>query len=402
MKSCKKNILFAFLLLISALVFAQPVETKTYGIANPEADTIAYYGNSFNTFKPFFKSFKAMVVGGKKQINILHIGDSHLQADLLTGQARKNFQSFLYGLEGGRGMVTPFMKGCPDSYKLSFSSGWTSMNILSNSDSQHKSIWGTTVYTTASNQSITIKVNYKNPIKYDFNTFRVYHSELKEGESLVVDDMNVGYSKKYNQKGGYTEFKLSDYVSEITIQINKNTSSKFYIYGFYFNNNEGGVVYNVTGTNGVAANHYNSASLFQTHLASLPTDLVIISLGTNDTYESTDNFETNLTQLINTIRNTHKDIPILLVTPSENWWHKKKPNPRMKETENIIISVAKKTDCAVMNMYQILGGAGSAQKMKQKGLMQSDYVHMTAQGYNLQGDLLYNALWRDIENNLSK
>ncbi|MCF0210043.1 MAG: hypothetical protein HUK18_01780, partial [Bacteroidales bacterium] len=114
------------------------------------------------------------------------------------------------------------------------------------------------------------------------------------------------------------------------------------------------------------------------------------------------NFETNLTQLINTIRNTHKDIPILLVTPSENWWHKKKPNPRMKETENIIISVAKKTDCAVMNMYQILGGAGSAQKMKQKGLMQSDYVHMTAQGYNLQGDLLYNALWRDIENNLSK
>lgn len=405
MRLSVKHILSIVLLSLCTLVAkAQFVDISNYSFVDKDADTIAYYGQSASNFKPFYRAFRSMIIGGQRQINIYHIGDSHLQADLFTGQVRKNIQSFMPGLSGARGMLTPFMKGGPDSYSLSYSNGWSSTSILSSSDSDNKGLWGTSVYTSSTNQSINIKVNHRNPVKYDFNTFRVYHSALNEGDNLIVDDLNVGYSKRYNVEEGYTEFNLSDYVSEIKIVIEKSSLSTFYVYGFYFDNQEGGVVYNVTGTNGVGASHYNNAKLFTPQLASLNADLVVISLGTNDTYEpgGENTFEQNLSKLISNVRKAHANIPIILVTPMENWWHKKQANPRMQATIDIIVKVAKANDCAVMDMYKVMGGKGSAKKLQQNGLMQGDYVHLTAKGYALQGDLFYNAIWNEIEKNLSK
>lgn len=406
MRFVLKNILQIFLVVFAfVMVKAQPVQINTYGVANLQADTITYYGNSFEKFSPFFKTFRSMIIGGKQQINIYHIGDSHIQADFFSGQTRKDFQSFMTGLEGSRGMVTPYTKGSPDSYSVSFSSGWKSVNILSASDSQHKSLWGTSVYTNLNNQSINIKVNNRNPIKYEFNSFRVYHSDLQAEDKIYIDDLNVAYSRQYNKEYGYTEFKLSDYITEVKIVVDKKSSDSFYIYGFYFDNKFAGVVYNATGTNGATAAHYNNnANLLTKHLSSLKANLVIISLGTNDTYESggENTFETNLTNLVSNIRKSHKDIPILLTTPTECYWHKKYPNPRMKTTVDIIKNVAKKNDCAVLDIYNILGGQGSAKKMKNNSLMQNDMVHLSVKGYGLIGDLLYNALWQEIENNLGK
>lgn len=380
---------------------SQPVNIEHYSFFNTKSDSVIFYGQSQKQFKLFVEKFIQMIRLGKSQVKILHLGDSHLQADLYTGQVRKNFQSFMTGLEGARGMITPFVKASPDSYKIIFSSSWKSINILSQTNNANLGLWGTTAYTTSTNNTIDININNKNPIKYDFNRLKVYHSDLNNGDNIIISGLEVAYQKIYNRKEGYTEFVLADYVKDVKIVITKNNSETFYLYGLYFDNDDAGVVYNVSGTNGATANSYLNAQRLMSDIAKINPDMIIISLGTNDTYEQggENTFEGNLSSLVAKIKNSTTNIPILLITPVECHWHKKKINPRQEKTIEIIENVAKSEGCLYLNMYNILGGKGSSNNLVNNALMQRDKVHLTTKGYQLEGDLLYNALWNAIEKN---
>ena len=109
------------LILGPQLVFAQLKQVCNYSFLNIESNRIAYYGNSSLGFERIYKKFSPLIKTGKGQIRILHIGDSHLQADFFSGRVRANFQSILPGLQGARGVICPYMKGCPDSYKITYS-----------------------------------------------------------------------------------------------------------------------------------------------------------------------------------------------------------------------------------------------------------------------------------------
>ena len=52
---------------------------------------------------------------------------------------------------------------------------------------------------------------------------------------------------------------------------------------------------------------------------------------------------------------------------------------------------------AYWNWYRIMGGEASSLKMLKKGLIQKDKLHLTRRGYELQGQLLYEALLNAIQ-----
>ncbi|MGZ5243917.1 MAG: hypothetical protein ACXWW0_08480, partial [Bacteroidia bacterium] len=56
----------------------------------------------------FFGKLAHLVSVGDKQINIVHIGDSHIQADFFSNRMRQMFQSYFIGGNGGRGFVFPY------------------------------------------------------------------------------------------------------------------------------------------------------------------------------------------------------------------------------------------------------------------------------------------------------
>ena len=380
------------LILGSQLGFAQLKQVGNYSFLNIESNRIAYYGNSSLQFERIYKKFSPMIKLGKGQVRILHIGDSHLQADFFSGRVRANFQSIFLGLQGARGMICPYMKGCPDSYKITYGTQWQHYNILSKEQS---TIFANTVYTTEKNASIRIAVNHRNPIKYDFDKVRIYHSPLKPQERIDIDYPSY---KKVSVEDGYTVFTLNGYTDTINISVNKTSNDTLFIHGFYFDNEDAGVVYNVTGVNSAEARHYLKIKSDES-LKTLGLDLIIISLGTNDCYEASgvESFPSNLTEFVAKIREQIPDVAILLTTPSDCWYKKKYVNKRMKEARNIIKEVAKQNNCAVWDWYEVMGGEGASSKWVDRQLMQKDRVHLTLNGYYLQGDLLFNALWSEVE-----
>lgn len=380
------------LILGSQLGFAQLKQVGNYSFLNIESNRIAYYGNSSLQFERIYKKFSPMIKLGKGQVRILHIGDSHLQADFFSGRVRANFQSIFLGLQGARGMICPYMKGCPDSYKITYGTQWQHYNILSKEQS---TIFANTVYTTEKNASIRIAVNYRNPIKYDFDKVRIYHSPLKPQERIDIDYPSY---KKVSVEDGCTVFTLNGYTDTINISVNKTSNDTLFIHGFYFDNEDAGVVYNVTGVNSAEARHYLKIKSDES-LKTLGLDLIIISLGTNDCYEASgvESFASNLTEFVAKIREQIPDVAILLTTPSDCWYKRKYVNKRMKEARNIIKEVAKQNNCAVWDWYEVMGGEGASSKWVDRQLMQKDRVHLTLNGYYLQGDLLFNALWSEVE-----
>lgn len=78
------------------------VTLDDYPFLHTEADTLINAGR----LAPFFRKLSQLERGERRRINIVHIGDSHIQADWLTGYVRTRLQE-RFG-SAGRGLVFPY------------------------------------------------------------------------------------------------------------------------------------------------------------------------------------------------------------------------------------------------------------------------------------------------------
>lgn len=80
-----------------------PVDLSELKFIHPQANMVSDPGQ----LDSFFQKLKALERGEIESVSIVHIGDSHIQADFWTGEMRKLFQS-QFG-DRGRGFVFPFV-----------------------------------------------------------------------------------------------------------------------------------------------------------------------------------------------------------------------------------------------------------------------------------------------------
>mgnify|MGYP006210915005 CR=1 FL=1 len=105
---------FFFLLLISLLCIncqGQTPDSISLEVDYLDVDTIdeVIPDNSLynaKVLKPFFEKLKLLQSTKTGKINIVHIGDSHIQADLMTNFIRKKLQEE-FG-NAGRGFIFPY------------------------------------------------------------------------------------------------------------------------------------------------------------------------------------------------------------------------------------------------------------------------------------------------------
>ena len=120
---------FFFLLLVLS---ATKVKGQTIILEDtfPNYDFIDFGANRIEQaayLQPFHQKLQELESGKRQQINILHIGDSHVQADLLTGTLRRLFQQ-QYG-NAGRGLVFFYQQAgthAPLDYQTESSQNWES------------------------------------------------------------------------------------------------------------------------------------------------------------------------------------------------------------------------------------------------------------------------------------
>lgn len=110
-------------LLVSWTIHAQPISVRA--LPNPApipaGENVLLFPDGDSAFLPFFRKMDALVFEGKEEINLVHVGGSHVQAGLLTDAIRYHLQSLAPGLAGERGFFFPFTlarTNNPPSYKV--------------------------------------------------------------------------------------------------------------------------------------------------------------------------------------------------------------------------------------------------------------------------------------------
>ncbi|MDD4395772.1 MAG: GDSL-type esterase/lipase family protein, partial [Bacteroidales bacterium] len=127
-------------------------------------------------------------------------------------------------------------------------------------------------------------------------------------------------------------------------------------------------------------------------------DLVIFGIGINDAAGKdfdTTAFENNYLQLIQRIRSVNPDCAFIFMTNNDSYkrYSRKKYSVNMNGPiiRRSFYRLAQQTGGAVWDQFDIMGGLRSMEKWRTAQLAQYDRVHFTYKGYNLMGDLFYNA-----------
>ena len=353
----------------------------------------------------FYEKLWELKTGKRDRVTIVHIGDSHIQADHLSGVVRQNLQ-LEFG-NAGRGTVFPYRAAKsnePTSYRSVASNGnWTGKRNLAINDSIPTGISGFTIATTDTNASVLLTVKDQGSLDYGFTRFTLFHSKGTGSYDIAVcDELNcrLGYfdAMKGDPMISVLEFQSPAHTVFLDCTPHDTSGKRLDIYGMLLENNQPGILYNSIGVNGAMYYHYNNSAYFLSQLAMLKPDLIIVSLGTNEAYVSrfnNDVFRTNMDSLISGLQNAMPDAQLLLTTPGDSFRRSRKgylKNPNMQVARNTIISYGTEHNLACWDLYGVMGGYGSMSKWYVAGLGAKDRLHFSQTGYELQGALFYEAM----------
>lgn len=123
-------------------------------------------------------------------------------------------------------------------------------------------------------------------------------------------------------------------------------------------------------------------------------DLVIISLGDNDTYMeqnkfNSESFKSSYEKLIDKIKKANPNVEILATTPSSSVYplNSQTPNPIKQATHDIVINIGASENVAVWDLFTKMGGVNGIKTWLDNKLM-SDGLHFTKEGYRKLGNQL--------------
>ncbi|MEA3496511.1 MAG: GDSL-type esterase/lipase family protein [Bacteroidota bacterium] len=406
----KMKYLYLFIIFVFSylVINAQdyPLEIDHYNYIHYDKNKIEFKGKSYENYLNLYKTLNSLALQGKGKINIVHIGDSHLQADYFSGELRKRLQTFIKGGLGSRGFLFPYSvakTNNPTNYKVKYTGNWERCRNVSKDNPFDLGLAGINVYTYDSIASMSFELNTKDYPQYDFNNIKLFYNT--EHCPYTIEIENDGGNKYVytNYDAGYSEFHFSKYFDSVTIKFIKldSINEPFIFYGISFENDNQGITYSTIGVNGAEVESYLKCKLFRSQLNTLNPDWIIISLGTNDAYYSKFDskvFENNYNNLLDWIDEVAPGIPILITTPGDSYRRRRYLNYNMEKAGKVLMDVAEKRDVAVWDFYNIMGGLNAISLWYHSGLTARDKLHFNKYGYLLQGDLLFNAFVKSYDN----
>ena len=343
----------------------------------------------------------ARLPGGR--VVVVHLGDSHLQADDYSGRVRQELQR-TYG-NAGRGLVFPYGVARTNgslTYTTTATGGhWHAKRVTSLPDSSLPvGVAGTTLGTADSGASFVLRLPLLRRPDYRFSQLTLLRQPgpaafdwqvLSRHEQLLgtLPGLGAGVAATLRLDS------LRDFVALRATRRRPNQSSA-QLYGLVLENDQPGLLYHGIGVNGAAVRQYNRNPLFFEQLPLLNPDLFIVSLGTNDAFIpgrfTPARFAGQLDTLVSGLRQRCPQAEILLVSPADSYRNRRDRNPDLARLSAVLRAYAQQHDLAYWDFATVQGGYGAMGQWRTSGLALNDFVHFSTKGYDLQGLLLYLAL----------
>ncbi|MBN2766100.1 MAG: hypothetical protein JXR27_06965 [Paludibacteraceae bacterium] len=363
-------------------------QLSKYSFVRQQADSIV----NDSVLSNFFDKLQS----GQQTLNIVHIGDSHIQANILTAEIRRLLHE-KFG-NAGRGFVFP--------YSLVRTNGSHEVVFVSKSEALQSAVRkaqndfapGIAGYAIKLTDSL-IRIDLKSSQAFD-NVAIICRPDSAPTIGLLHDSIQQKNILFPINETSIHRLSLPDSSQSVSFFAERSTI----VDGFVLRNNRPGVVYHSIGVNGAHFADYNRWPEFYRQLPMLQPDLIIVSLGTNEGVNRRVTKTEIKRQVKTMLREIKKstDTPVLLLTAFDNYYRRRSFNRYLRIVNAGIAETAAQQNTALIDAYKITGGYKSASKWRTQGLISPDRIHYNTNGYELQGKIIYQAIINSYEKHATR
>ena len=377
-----------------------------YSFINYNADTL-YITKNQPLFPYFISKLDSLITLSSGNINIVHIGGSHVQAGTFPNTVRQELLNAYSDLTASRGLVFPYAAApkCnnPTDYRTRSVGRFGLVRNVYQEHIYPLGITGIAVYTLDSISEI--KIIHRDSLT-KFNTTKITLLGYSPEDSafmpiLLIDTTTFLPSKIIPEKRQFVYENISFTDSFAFSFVNKDSDS-FVITGMLLENENPGITYHSIGVNGASVDAFLRCAHFEEEIELLSPDMVIFGLGINDAsgpnFEP-DVFKENYLTLVNQFKKVNPNCFFVFITNNDSYkkvGKKYHVNKNALKVRAVMYELADETGGAVFDQFQIMGGLHSMEKWRSAKLAQNDRVHFTKAGYELMGKLLFNAIVREF------
>jgi lysophospholipase L1-like esterase len=404
----RARLLPAVLLLLAALAAAQENPLRPPASTLADLSRNALLGAEDAPGWPELRAkAQRLLVDGEGQVGIVHIGGSHVQADLWSHQLRLRLARLAPGLRGARGLVVPHrLAGSHDSpwMDLTATGSWRALDKESAAGPLGLGLGGRAAVTRDS--LVELRLASRDaprdlPPPPGSTRVSVWH----RGDSTYTLDAfspDAGQPAEtvHDPARGITRFRFGQAADTLVLRAWRADSSqaRLVLHGLVLEDDLPGFTVHSAGVNGADTGQVLARPGLVADLAELAPDLVILSLGINDAHGpdfDTERFRANYAELIRRVREAAPGAAILLTTNTDSFRHRR-ANRNGLLVRDVMLELAATEGVAVWDALGVMGGLGSIKEWRRADLAQRDLVHLTRAGYQLLGDLLATALTEEL------
>lgn len=335
-----------------------------------------------------FQKLRLVQTGKLQNVSFVHIGDSHIQADMETAVIRRELQSF-FG-NAGRGLVFPYQlakSNAPSDLIFESTELWKGNRLIKKNPEMPCGISGFVAQSIVGNASVNFRFRSLKDSIYKFDKITFFSdtmSKISNIEPIFKESEFINEVHTFAYEKPITDFKLRF-----------NDSIPANVYGLVLENSKStGILYHSIGVNGAKYSDYNEAHLFWKQLSNLKADCYIFSMGTNEAQNlglTAELFIESVERSINKIREFNPEAVIILMSPPVSYYQKLHPNKKLKDFSEALASYCKVKQLPFWDLFEISNGLEGAREWRNKQLLGHDLVHFTRKGYEVQAFLFVEA-----------
>jgi len=399
----KLLIFFLFLFSIMSAFSAKPPAGSDLS-----ANTIQVPGGDSAQLNLFFEKLHKTLATGSGQVNILHLGSSHVQAGFFSNRIRCDLEAINDKYRNTRGFTFPYpvaKTNNPTDYKVSYKGKWESERNVQRNKILPLGVAGIAVVTEDPSAEITIDFGTN-----EYGRGRPFDRLLLIGNSpdgdeyvlpiLKIDELTY-LRGDYDALRHVYQYILPENSEQFTVQFLQSDDKphRFILNGFIPENNAAGAVYHAIGVNGSLLSSWLECDNFETELQLIKPDLVIFGIGINDASGRTlseSDFMYKYNSLIERIKRVSPDCAVIFITNNDSYRRVSRRRTTLNRNgvtaRKAFFKLAEENRAGVWDLFQVMGGLNSIQKWVKAGLAKRDKVHFTSEGYYLLGDLFSEAM----------
>ncbi|MFO7722058.1 MAG: hypothetical protein R6V49_02445 [Bacteroidales bacterium] len=356
---------------------------------------------------PFFRKLDSLGVA-RKQVRILHYGDSQIEGDRITHLLRRKFQSQFGG--SGPGIVPVVELYNSRAVNRSLEGNWQRYTLFGQGSKVPHSKYGAMASFSrfrplAQDSLINDSILYSAGVTftgtgYPFSQCKVFAGNARSPVAVDISS-NGSLVKSDTIRGNLQIITAGTGGSDVTITFSGYDSPD--VYGVDLSGGSGVMVDNLPmrGSSGTVFTRINASQLQQMYSA-LNVELFILQFGGNvmpyiKNEQECANYGNWFYSQIMLLKRVRPSASVIVIGPSDMSIKEKEhylTYPLLESVRDALKEATFKAGGAYWDMYEAMGGKNSMPSWvaADPPLAAADYTHFSPRGARLIGDMFYNAL----------